>query len=240
MGWIQAVSLCDTARNPAAGKPIANNTRLLRRGENCVVRLHKTDIITIRPDNSIMLNTGGWKTITTKERMNRFCDCRIYSDRGTWYVLAGGQRYPYQDGMEIMADGTVENAGPESAPETERKLRKSTAKYAAAFVEALFTGNIGPPSHGDCWFCLMRDHGGKPLLSGDHVKSHIEENYLVPSLLTNALEMFGASQAAKQTAWAYMSGKREFAYETYGGGIIAKQITKVIRRYCLRQLGLAA
>jgi hypothetical protein len=64
-------------------RKIANNTWLERRSTNfdsdiedpddeIAVRLHNTDVVTFRRDGAITLNTGGWFTVTTKERINRF------------------------------------------------------------------------------------------------------------------------------------------------------------------------
>lgn len=39
-------------------------------GKNIEVFYHKTCVVTIRPD-SVTLRTGGWRTVTTKLRMNQ-------------------------------------------------------------------------------------------------------------------------------------------------------------------------
>ena len=39
-----------------------------RRGENIALKLHNTDIVTLYPTGDMSLNTGGWYTVTTKER----------------------------------------------------------------------------------------------------------------------------------------------------------------------------
>lgn len=50
----------------------ARNTYFERLSPSTIgVRLHKTHIVVIHEDNSITLNTGGWETITTRDRMNR-------------------------------------------------------------------------------------------------------------------------------------------------------------------------
>lgn len=58
-------------------RKVANNTYLQRRSEGrLAVKLHNTDILTFHPDGSVVFTTGGWKTMTTKERMNRFGTAR--------------------------------------------------------------------------------------------------------------------------------------------------------------------
>lgn len=59
-------------------RKIANNTYAERRGEAIAVRLHDTDVVTFHPNGDIQLNTGGWFTVTTKERMNSMLP------HGTW------------------------------------------------------------------------------------------------------------------------------------------------------------
>lgn len=74
-------------RVPAAGKPLCNNTRLFRRADDCyAVRLHDTDVVTVFANGTIALNTGGWYTMTTKDRITSYAPVRIVSDRGVWYV----------------------------------------------------------------------------------------------------------------------------------------------------------
>ena len=47
------------------------NTEVRFHDGRTIVRLHSTDIVDVdTKDNTITLNTGGWNTVTTKERMN--------------------------------------------------------------------------------------------------------------------------------------------------------------------------
>lgn len=86
-----------TALNP---KRIANNTfKYARPDGTTVVRLHLTDIIETLPDGRVRLNSGGWKTVTTKDRFNKYTPYRVWSDKGTWYVHHEGAKAPFFDGM---------------------------------------------------------------------------------------------------------------------------------------------
>lgn len=40
-----------------------------QQGEEIVFRLYTTNIVTVKP-HEIVLNTGGWNTVTTRRRMN--------------------------------------------------------------------------------------------------------------------------------------------------------------------------
>jgi hypothetical protein len=67
-------------------RKLQNNTYLVERGSDYAVRLHNTDVVTIHADGTYTLNTGGWETVTTKDRINGYGPARVYSQRGTWAV----------------------------------------------------------------------------------------------------------------------------------------------------------
>ena len=49
---------------------------------------HSTVVLWFHPDGKIVLNSGGWQTVTTKQRMNAFLPdgvC-IYQNDHAWYV----------------------------------------------------------------------------------------------------------------------------------------------------------
>lgn len=68
-------------------KKIANNTYLVRRNDGAVaVRLYATDILTFRPDRTVVLETNGWRSVTTKARLNDYMPVyRIVQIKGAWY-----------------------------------------------------------------------------------------------------------------------------------------------------------
>jgi hypothetical protein len=142
-------------------RKLANNTYLERGATSLMVRLHSTHIVEFFEDGSTRYDTGGWKTHTTKDRMNAFGhdDIRLNADRGIWYVRkssAGWQADPlgvYADGM-VYRDGKLEGAAED--PKAEQKLRKQVAAYAKRFLDALEAGKVEAPSAGDCWYCSMR------------------------------------------------------------------------------------
>ena len=83
-------------------KKIANNTYLVHRGEGVIaLRLHSTDVLTFRP-GSVTYDTGGWRTVTTKARFNKFGPdgVRVYSDKRVWAVYREGEFVEaYEDGF---------------------------------------------------------------------------------------------------------------------------------------------
>ena len=85
---------------------VAKNTYKYRdRYDATVIRFHKTDIITKHSDGRITLNTNGYTTATTKDRINRFAnplrittDTDQYGER-VWMVSDGVRELFYRDGI---------------------------------------------------------------------------------------------------------------------------------------------
>lgn len=120
MNWFEAQTLMETARNKTKGKPIANNTRLYERHDNNYeIRLHGNVIMIIRKDGITPLD-GGWKTVTTKERLNRYLPngFSLYQRDWVWYlyrvlpssevfVKDAAYEYNFDDIHSIDNDGNV-------------------------------------------------------------------------------------------------------------------------------------
>jgi len=226
-----------------SSRKLENNTYLIHYHEAkphyIGVRLHNTDVVKYYPDGRIILNSGGWKTPTTKDRINKYAPVNVWTDKGIWYI---GQSWNkpaeaiYQDDMVINPDNTFSGVMTMEQAKAETKLRGQVRKYAKDFVTALKAGKIPMPSSGDCWGCCMKDvKTGQTVMGSDHIISHIKEKYYVPSLAVNTLEAFGASMAAKSTLWFYMGHKEANDW----GEFALEQIEKSIKRYVYRELGLA-
>lgn len=73
-------------------KKIGNNTYLVKRnGGEVAIRLHATDILTFRPDGSVVVKTNGWQTVITKARINEHLPMRgIFQRSGAWYWTPRG------------------------------------------------------------------------------------------------------------------------------------------------------
>lgn len=84
--YAEATALMRTARN--GRRKLGNNTYLESAGPwtDYAVRFHATRVVLIHADGTYTLNTGGWDTVTTKARINKYGPARVYSDRGTLYV----------------------------------------------------------------------------------------------------------------------------------------------------------
>ena len=87
-----------------SSKLVKNNTRLtIYKNGDKVLRLHNTDIIKWQ-GNKIILNTGGWDTLTTRARFNEFLpsNIRIIRSKGITYILEGELKTEFTDNIEIL------------------------------------------------------------------------------------------------------------------------------------------
>jgi hypothetical protein len=192
-------------------KKVANNTvaRLVDPEAGVrspvAIRLHSTDVVTISPDNVVTLDTGGWRTVTTKERINRFAPrANLYSKRGVWMLslhrleMTGsevadrmawdalgsrfhdGIRYNAETGW-IIADLDAVDA--EEEREARRKeLRRRVKAFVALADDPERNGDLidqvleGGDWGGDCWYCLMRTEDGKTLADASGDHYHLEQH----------------------------------------------------------------
>lgn len=112
MNYTELAAKFAKARDPSKGAVIASNTRVVKDGDNFAVKYHDTNVVTVTPDNTIILNSGGWHSNTTKARFNEYADSVAVSQaKGLWTVYTAKGRYPFADGMTITLDGTVTGAG---------------------------------------------------------------------------------------------------------------------------------
>jgi hypothetical protein len=60
--------------------------------------LHGTNVVVIYPDDTVMLNSGGWHTHTTKKRINQYSPVQVYQKNYEWYLKDGT---PFEDRMVV-------------------------------------------------------------------------------------------------------------------------------------------
>jgi hypothetical protein len=133
-------------------RKIDNHTYLQRRGDDIAVKLHDTDVVTFKKDGSVVLDSGGWLTPTTKDRINdNLGDYGYISQKNRqWTVHVAGKEYPYKDGMTIMPGGRVEGAGTMTEKEGAAKKRLAH-KRARKLTEDLFEGNLDENDEALVW-----------------------------------------------------------------------------------------
>lgn len=239
----QAAEYLSKGRNPLRRKLPGKETTLVKYNDGRIaVQYWATSIVTYYEDGTIVLNTEGYRTFTTKGKMNEYLPNAygVSQNKNIWYVSNGQKAELYEDGLTFRPDGTMTGFAPEGAEKKQTKLNKAIAKYANDYVTELMAGHIPQPSAGDCWFCSMKDaKTGKPLgdttHDDEHLRSHIEEKYYVPSLIFNVLAESG-SMWDKQ---AVQSAIFNQDFDMLIGGV-ENRLKKMIRRYIRARLDLAS
>jgi hypothetical protein len=222
-------------------RKVANHTYLIRRGGDIAVKLHATDVVTLHPDGSITLNSGGWHTPTTKERMTHYYGYQtghrygLHSIDGVWLMHDGSLFY---DGVTIDPDGNIIDPRPVTDYVVRLKaLKKEIRAYAKAF--AANSKDIALPSSGDCWGCSLQVSDSDPAnrvepMGMDHYHEHMEEGYYVPSLLGNAIR----SKRYGSPAFIYQLCQTGTWVDTYS--LIYKFMLKQMQPELDRELELTA
>ena len=107
--YADAVAYLAGGRDPDRRK-LGHNTYVVRvdssRGPCIGIQFHKTVIVSYYADGCIRLTTGGWDTVTTKDRLNGCSPYSIYSEGdGEWSVSGMGDSAQFRDGMRSDPDG---------------------------------------------------------------------------------------------------------------------------------------
>jgi hypothetical protein len=100
---------------PRMDRICPNNTAVFTGDDAALtVVLHQTAVFKKYPDGRIELNSGGWRTVTTKNRINQAfrqlapsMRARVHQENGDWFVQVGGyetgRSIPFADHMVIPA-----------------------------------------------------------------------------------------------------------------------------------------
>jgi hypothetical protein len=214
------------------------------------VQLHNTVIFSRLPDDTLVLNTGKWKTVTTKDRLNKclnrvtrelgYSHVSIGSINGMWYLYDGDNKIPFYDGMRFQL-GNYSHLATESISKLNevKALKKKLDAYIKACKEYLNTNKVFPmPNGGDCWYCSMVTTDGKSLGEAvsdtSHLVNHLDESYIFGSLVYNALKDCNAGQYWYSVAF-------DINQANYSGieYRINQILCRFIRKYLKKRLGLA-
>ena len=199
-------------------KKLARNTYLREDDGRMVVKFWDTDIIIIDSQDVYTLHTGGYLTVTTKDRLNSLTPARIHADKGLWYIYEGrgwDNRKLFAEGVRIDAHGqVVDGAGSEDFPAIMRKVDKLISKYIAGYAAHVM--RLGAPEEdtgGDCFYCQFGNAQTKEPMGFDHYLSHFHEKYYVPSILMKAIAEEGYNSPA--VIWHMMKSDIAEGRETY-------------------------
>ena len=71
------------------------------------VTYHSTDVVTVYPSGTVVLDTGGWRTATTKTRMNQAANqlelgFSVHQQDYDWFVSFGENRWVKMQGTGFL------------------------------------------------------------------------------------------------------------------------------------------
>jgi len=91
MTYKEAVMMVVKGKTSASRRKIGNNTyaTILPGSGSVVIRLHETIVVTIYPDDAVKVNSGGYRTSTTKNRINKYSPVKVYQKNHQWYFDDG-------------------------------------------------------------------------------------------------------------------------------------------------------
>ena len=215
-------------------RKIGNNTYLERRDESTVALvLHATDVVTFRP-GTVTVDSGGWRTMTTKDRIGYAV--LLYAQAGTWKVGTWQDPSPlvFYDGLTFTDAGELVGE-PVADPTAEHKKVKRAITEFARLCSVTLEQGMPVPGAGDCFYCQMRTDDGATLGDSfsdcEHLRLHMEEGYVVPSLLYNAVAEKGYRYPTVILGWSGADA------DTMGGrGAHGTMVRAAVRDYMKRRL----
>jgi len=229
------------AKRLLAKRPIrklARNTYLRAEGEDVVVKFWDTDIITIDKEGIYTLNTSGYRTLTTKDRLNEFGPARVSQEKGIWYIRDA----VFADGIKLSADGKVlSGQGAEDFSKIMRKVDKLVSKYITGYIAHLMKEKgLSQDTGGDCLFCQMQDVAKKVKepMGYDHYLMHFEEEYYVTSILMKGITESGYSDPG--FIWWHIDADLKKGHEPYHLRHILRKFFKTRKQGIAEALQAAA
>jgi len=101
MTYAEAVKMVRGKTNRSKRK-IGNNTRAYIEYDGSVsIELHSTKVVVLYPNGLVKLQTGGWQTITTKDRINQYSPVKVYQRNYEWFVKINSKEYPFVENMVV-------------------------------------------------------------------------------------------------------------------------------------------
>lgn len=80
-------------------RKIGNNTYAYIEHDGSVsIELHGTKVVVFYANGLVKLNSGGWRTSTTKDRINKYSPVKVYQKNFEWFLTHGT---PFEDNMVV-------------------------------------------------------------------------------------------------------------------------------------------
>lgn len=196
---------------------------------------HETRILVVTYDNqiqcrpilSVMINTGGFNTITTRERLNRFLPrgWSCYTDSGFLYIRTPAGVFPHVDCATFKPDGNP--CKPEIHKDS-RAVAVALKRKIDKFARLIDSKGFPEPSSGDPWIMDWNPRA----IGEDVLIDWLDSEYLNGSLVINALRRKGLTDAGIGLYFHDMKeGKRRTS--------AAPTIKRAVRDFFKAGLGLA-
>jgi hypothetical protein len=85
-------------------RKIAHNTYALRLPTHFAIKYHSTHVLVFHPDGRVVFNTNGWRTSTTKLRLNKFGPPHTYvhQHKFNWFITTDAGTEPFYDGITLQ------------------------------------------------------------------------------------------------------------------------------------------
>lgn len=183
------------------------------------IRLHGTDVVTLYPDGGFMLDTGGWNTMTTRDRMNGWLPAgyTVYTRQGQIHLSTPDGDWPFLQSIRVGPRGAVY---PDQGPEANKRLHRLIDRYCREYRKR------GLPT--------AEESGGDPWVIGvvgEHVMMDwLESCYIHRTMYALALRNSGLTETG---VYYFM---REV--DRRGGRLDGTDMRR-IRRYIRACVGLA-
>lgn len=98
MTHAEAVAMVHGKTNRKSRK-IGNNTYAeIEYDDSVSIILHGTTVVRFYPNGLVKLNSGGWQTSTTKDRINKYSPVKVYQKNFQWFLTHGT---PFEDNMVV-------------------------------------------------------------------------------------------------------------------------------------------
>lgn len=234
-------------------RKVAHNTVSRLEGEDTIIiSYHDSDIVTMQY-NKIILDSCGYKTLTTKERLNWYIPSpfSLYQQNHVWYVLnyKNGETHIFKDGLTFQLSNDdwrvdLSTCGKVNDVKKINALKDKIKTYVNNYIDKLMTGEIGAPDGGDCWLCYFQVEGeniswGEKSKDVSHLEEHFKERYYVPSLLMNAIRAFPISQFAQGVLYELWYENETKHDVSWGLGIVQSQVKSSLTKFLYRQFNIA-
>lgn len=187
-------------------------------GESGVL-YHQTVVVLKKSNGQMVLDSGGWKTPTTKNRINDelppgYC---VGQEKGVWYLHSPeGNKVAFYDGIVVDPNKPLVST---KKAEVEERVQKKLGKQVLNLVSKLDDlDQIPQPCSSDCLFCQSRDD------SRTHILGHVKSGDVVNgSMVVNALQWAGIPDEG--ISLMYKMG-------------LKSRVKSTLRRYLRAKLGL--